>query len=96
MQKLYAEEAAVRIAGMLAAARREQWFNPALLDIILEYFCAYVLAQSGAFIPYDPDLASHLAKLHITDRRYLEYNLLRSNEERRHSAEAKHCRLFIA
>lgn len=80
VQKLYAEEAAVRVSGMLAAARREQWFNPALLDIILEYFVPTYLPNRGAFIPYDPELASHLANLHITDRRYLEYNLLCSNE----------------
>lgn len=80
VKRLYAGETAVRVSGMLAAARREQWFNPSLLDIVLEYFVPTYLPNRGSFIPYDPDLASHLAKLHITDRRFLEYNLLCSHE----------------
>ena len=80
IEELYDGEAEVRISGMLASARREQWSNPNLLDIILEYFVPTFIPNKGAYIPYDPDLASHLANLHINQRRYLEYNLLRSNE----------------
>lgn len=65
---------------VLNSARREQWNNPDLLDLVLTYISPTYLTNRGAFIPYDPRLASHLARLHPTDRRYLEYNLLCSEE----------------
>ncbi|MAT42164.1 MAG: hypothetical protein CL609_07465 [Anaerolineaceae bacterium] len=77
---LYQGESAARLEGMLLSARREQWFNPNLLKIMLTYFLPTYVPNRGVFIPFDPDLASNLGKLHPRDRRYLENNLLCSNE----------------
>ncbi|MFZ1398471.1 MAG: hypothetical protein WAS33_16325 [Candidatus Promineifilaceae bacterium] len=77
---LYQGEAADRLEGMLLSARREQWFNPNLLKIILTYFLPTYVPKHGVFIPFDPDLASSLARLHPRDRRFLENNLLCSLE----------------
>lgn len=78
--QLFSEEHAIRLKGMLASARREQWYNPDLLNIIFEHFLPTYVSNLGTFVPYDPDLASHLARLHPRSRRYLEGNLLSSNE----------------
>lgn len=80
IQALYNGEAELRLQGMLASARREQWFNPDLMRIILKYFLPTYVPGRGAYIPYDPELATHLAKLHPHDRRFLENNLLCSLE----------------
>ena len=61
---------------VLLSANREQWFNPELVDLVLTYIRPTYFADVGSFIPYDPHLASHLAELHPSDKKYLEYNLL--------------------
>jgi len=73
-------EAASWLQGVLASAHREQWYNPELLDLVLTYIAPTYLPDRGSFIPYDPGLASHLARLHPADSKSLEYNLLCSEE----------------
>jgi hypothetical protein len=80
ISELYEGEIAIRLNGMLRSARREQWFNPKLLNIVLNFFLPTYLPGRGVFIPYAPNLASSLAELHPRDRRFLENNLLASNE----------------
>lgn len=80
IKALYTGEAELRLKGMLTSARQEQWHNPELLEIILRYFLPTYVPGQGTYIPFDPDLASHLANLHIHDRRFLENNLLCSRE----------------
>lgn len=80
VQEVYKGEAAQWLRGVLAAARREQWYNPELLDLVLIYIAPTYLSNRGSVIPYDPGLASHLAQLHPAQRRYIEYSLLASEE----------------
>lgn len=80
LQKTYAEKDIPWLQGVLAAIRREQHQNFSLLDLFLIHFAPTYLPHHGTFIPYDPTLASQLIRLHPTDRRYLEYNLLQSEE----------------
>jgi hypothetical protein len=80
IKAIYDGEAALWLLGVLAAARREQWHNPSLCDLVLTYFAPTHLAGRGSFIPYAPKLASHLAHLHPSYRKNLEYNLLASEE----------------
>jgi len=77
---VYDRETASWLQGVLVAARREQWYNPALLDLVLTYIAPTYLPNRGTFIPYDPALVSHLIKLHPDQRKSLEYNLLCSEE----------------
>jgi len=78
LQNTYAEKDIPWLQGILAAIRREQHQNFSLLDLFLVHFAPTYLPHRGTFIPYDPTLASELIRLHPTDRRYLEYNLLQS------------------
>jgi len=80
VQEVYKGEVARWLQGVLAAACREQWYNPELLDLVLTYIAPTYLPDRGSFVPYDPGLASSLARLHPADRKSLEYNLLRSEE----------------
>ncbi len=80
VQEVYAEKDVSWLQGVLAAARREQYQNFELLDLFLTHIAPTYLPSRGTFIPYDPALASDLAELHPTDRRYLEYNLLQIEE----------------
>jgi hypothetical protein len=80
IQEVYAEKDVLWLQGLLAAARREQYQNFELLDLFLTHIAPTYLPSRGTFIPYDPSLASRLAELHPTDRRYLEYNLLHTEE----------------
>lgn len=80
VKEVYKGEAALWLQGVLAAARREQWYNLELLDLVLTYIAPTYLPDYGAFIPYDPGLASHLAELHPKNRKRLEYNLLCAEE----------------
>jgi hypothetical protein len=80
INELYDGEQAQWLQGMLASARREQWYNPELLNHVLHYLTPTYLVNRGSFFPYDPALASSLARLHIKKRKHLEYNLLASEE----------------
>jgi hypothetical protein len=80
VKAVYTGEAASWLQGVLAAARREQWYNSELLELILTYIAPTYLPGCGSFVPYDPSLASHLARLHPADSKLLEYNFLCSNE----------------
>lgn len=80
LKNTYAERDIPWLQGVLAAIRREQHQNFALLDLFLVHFAPTYLPHRGTFIPYDPTLASRLIRLHPTDRRYMEYNLLQSEE----------------
>jgi hypothetical protein len=80
VQAVYRKETVSWLQGVLAAARREQWYNPDLLELVLTYIAPTYLPDHGSFIPYDPGLASHLARLHPANSKSLEYNLLCSEE----------------
>lgn len=77
---LYAGANATWLQGVLAAARRERWYNPELLKLVLDYFAPTYIAGAGSFVPYDPNLASKLSHLHPSAKRNLEYNFLRTKE----------------
>jgi len=68
------------LEDLLYAARQEEWNNPDLITLVLKYFVPTYLPGRGAFIPYDPKLASHLGKIHPSYKKRLEYNLLCSEE----------------
>lgn len=80
VQEVYAEKDALWLQGVLAAVRREQYQNFELLDLFLTHIAPTYLPSRGTFVPYDPTLATELVELHPTDRRYLEYNLLQTEE----------------
>ncbi|MGB0384398.1 MAG: DUF4350 domain-containing protein [Ardenticatenaceae bacterium] len=80
VQTVYKTEAGSWLQGVLIAAHREQWYNLDLLDVVLTYIAPTYLPNRGSFIPYDPGLASRLLELHPGQKRYLEYNLLCSEE----------------
>jgi hypothetical protein len=80
VRQVYKPETASWLLGVLASARREQWHNPELLDLVLTHIAPTYLPNRGSFIPYDPGLASRLTELHHNYKRYLEYNLLCSEE----------------
>jgi len=76
VQAVYKREAVSWLQGVLAAAHREQWYNPDLLDLVLTNIAPTYLPGHGAFVPCDPGLASSLATLHPAAAKSLEYNLL--------------------
>ncbi len=80
VDKVYDKEAASWLQNVLIAAYREQWYNLDLLDLILTHIAPIYQPNRGSFIPYDPVLVSRMAKIHPAHRRYLEYNLLCSEE----------------
>ncbi len=80
VKAVYAEKDKPWLQGVLAAIRREKYQNFELLDIFLSHIAPTYLPSVGTFIPYDPTLASDLARLHPTDKRYLAYNLLQTEE----------------
>ena len=80
IKEVYPGDTATWLYGVLAAARREQWSNRELLEIVLDYLSPVYIVNRGGFIPFGPKLASHLAWLHPEECRYLENNLLCSLE----------------
>jgi hypothetical protein len=80
IREVYDAKAVTWLKEVLAAARREQWYNLDLLNHVLIYLAPAYLPGRGSFVPYDPALASHLARLHPTARWRLESNLVRSEE----------------
>ncbi|MBN1936094.1 MAG: hypothetical protein JW934_15605 [Anaerolineae bacterium] len=80
IKQVFHSQEALWLSGVLAAAQREQWHNTDLLNLLLANVAPTYLPGRGAFIPYAPDLASHLARLHPKARKSLEYNLLCTEE----------------
>ncbi|MBN2395597.1 MAG: hypothetical protein JXC36_03920 [Candidatus Atribacteria bacterium] len=80
VEQVYEGYSAAWLKEVINSANRERGNNPDLLDLVLTYISPVYLTNRGAFIPCDPHLASHLAELHPDDKRYLEYNLLCSEE----------------
>jgi hypothetical protein len=80
IREVYDARASTWLKQVLAAARREQWYNLDLLNQVLIYFAPAYLPGRGSLVPYDPALASHLARLHPTARWRIECNLVRSEE----------------
>lgn len=80
IRDVYTDEVALWLQSILVSARRERWENHGLLDLLLSYIAPTYLPYRGSFIPYDPLLASHLARLHPRMRQFLECNLLGSEE----------------
>ena len=80
IREIYKENDIPWLEDLLDAAGREEWHNPDLITLILTYFVPTYMPGRGAFIPYDPKLASHLGKKHPGSKKRLEYNLLCSEE----------------
>lgn len=80
VEKVYKKTVASWLNNVLESARREQWTNFDLLNIIFTHIAPTYLPNSGTYIPYAPELAEHLSALHHGQRRQLEFNLLCSEE----------------
>jgi len=80
IRAVYDDRAATWLTEVLAAARREQWYNLELLNQVLVYLAPAYLPSRGSFVPYDPALVSSLARLHPAARWRLECNWVRSEE----------------
>ena len=87
VEQVYSHYNASWIQGILTAAHREQWFNLDLLNLIFKYVVPTYFPNKGTFIPYGPDLASRLARLHSAERKHLEYNLLSLEDSERSSVK---------
>ncbi len=81
IEAVYTGEILTWIKGVLESARREQWHNVPLLNLILNNIApTYLPDKQGAFIPYAPTLASHLTQLHPQAAKGLRYNFLCAEE----------------
>lgn len=80
IEELYHPNKATLLTKALFAAKREQWYNTELLNIILTYIHPAYDPKKGTFILYNPNLATHLIKLHPEYKRDLEHQLLGSEE----------------
>lgn len=79
-KEIYNQKDAEWLIGLVESAHLEQFHNAPLLGFILEYFIPTYKPKQGAIIPYAPDLASKLCKIHPEDRLQIEHCLLCSNE----------------
>lgn len=77
---VYKEKDREWLKELVKAGRREQRYNFELLNLILTYITPTYLPHYGTFIPYDPALADHLIKLHLSQERYIVTNFLSSEE----------------
>jgi len=80
VDKVYEPGVRIWLKQVLEAARREQWYNLDLLNLVLIHFAPTFVPSEGSFIPYDPALVSHLTRLHPSAQWRLEYSWLCSQE----------------
>ncbi|MDJ0702233.1 MAG: hypothetical protein QNJ46_03045 [Leptolyngbyaceae cyanobacterium MO_188.B28] len=84
VQKVYPRHTRERLLEVLRAARGDlQRFLP-LADELLRYVAPTYLPKQGCCIPFDPGLATHLAKKYPSREENLAYNLLSIDGDERY------------